>query len=479
MKTISIKKDITIPQLIKVDISNELMGTNLVQSEDNAIHITADLYISMSDESEELTIEDFIDITTDEAKGNISIDIQEVDSDDCDIDISHRSIITVAIPANIKIAAETDNHFIVAADMNNEFELSSENGSLHLKNCQGTFLLKNENGSIKMENLQGNITIEQENGSVSSDNANGETLDVSIENGSVKMRDNFFVKASIKGENGNIFYECMPMGIGSIDITNENGNINLALAPTQGFKLEAHTEMGRITNNFMGAAYTASGEYSFNIGDEMLGIDLTTENGSIKIISSDMVGGDYLKGKLEYIKELLKDNSETGMAEARKLIAQLITTLTKMKENVNEEAAKEKIRQALEYLNSWKERINDPEMKTKVKESIDIASNEINAAMVEAMKAAQEAFKVAHEKFNSDFKPQFDKHILKGKEMFKQFRNMPFPPFPPFQPHAPHAPHATDQKEAMQDKARMKILEMLEAGKITSEEAERLLKAIH
>ena len=476
MKTITIKKDIMIDEVKTVDISNELMGTNLTQSEDGAVHITAELYVTTSGDEDEIAMEDFITMTADEENGAVSIDIEEIDSDDDDIDISSRSIITIAIPVNAKITAETDNQFIIAGEMTNDFELSSENGSLMLRDCMGSFVLKNENGSIKLTNLQGNLTIEQENGSISSENAFGDTLEVTSENGSIKMRENVFVKAEIKSENGNVFYECMPMENGNIEISNENGNISLSLAPTQGFKLEANTEMGRITNNFMGAAQYATGEYGFSIGDESINISLTTENGAIKLTSSDMMGGDYLKGKLDHIKELLKDNSEQGMQEAKKIITQLIASLTKMMENVNEETAKEKIRQALDYLNSWKEKVNDPEMKTKVKDSIDSASKEINAALAEAMKAAHEALKVAQEKFHSDFKPEFDKHIIKGKEFIKHFKGFHMPPIPPIPPIGRHEYH---EKEAMNDKARMKILEMLESGKLTSEEAERLLKAIH
>jgi len=283
----------------------------------------------------------------------------------------------------------------------------------------------------------------------------------------------------IRNENGNVFYEALPMSCGNIEISNENGNITLSLEATQGFKLEAKTEMGQITNNFMGAAQCAVGEYEFSIGDESINIELSTENGGIKITSGDMMGGDYLKGKLDRIKELLKDNSETGIQEARNLINQLIASLTKMKESATEEAAKEKIHQALEYLHSWKEKINDPELKTKVKESLESASQEINSAVQEAMKAAQEALKVAQEKFRSEFKPEFDRHFARGKEFIKHLRGFQVPPVPPVPPMGHYGRGARSEQDAMQDKARMKILEMLEAGKITSDEAEKLLKAIH
>ncbi len=476
MKSITIKQDITIPGMKKVDISNELMGTNLVQSPDDTIHITADLYLSTSANTDEINAESFIDVTTDEVKGTVSIDIQEIEMEDDEVDISHRSILTIAIPVQVQISAETDNHFIIAADMSNDFDLSSENGSLNLRDCTGTFQLKNENGSIKLINIQGNITAEQENGSISSDNATGDTLQISCENGSVKMRDTLYVRAEIRNENGNVFFESLPMNAGNIEIANENGNINLSLAPTQGFKLEAKSEMGQITNNFLGAVQYAMGDYEFAIGDESINIELSSENGAIKITSSDMMGGDYLKSKFERIKELLKDNSENGIQESKKLISQLIASLTKMMDNVNEEAAKEKIKQALEYLNSWKEKINDPEIRTKVKDSIDLASQEINGVLQDAMKAAHEAFKVAQEKFHSEFKPEFDKHFAKGKEFMKQFKGFHMPPMAPM---PPFNRSDNSEKEAMQDKARMKILEMLEAGKITSDEAEKLLKAIH
>jgi hypothetical protein len=65
-------------------------------------------------------------------------------------------------------------------------------------------------------------------------------------------------------------------------------------------------------------------------------------------------------------------------------------------------------------------------------------------------------------------------HFDKGKEFLKKFKGFRMPSMAPFAPAEP-----SQRKEAMQEAARMKILEMLEAGKITSEEAEKLLKAIH
>jgi hypothetical protein len=98
------------------------------------------------------------------------------------------------------------------------------------------------------------------------------------------------------------------------------------------------------------------------------------------------------------------------------------------------------------------------------------------------LKATQEAMKAAKDKYAEEMKPQIEKHFGKGKDFFHHFRGFDgfrgfgIPPVPP----VPPVPSSEQKvKEVMQNKARMKILEMLEAGKITSEEAEKLIKAIH
>jgi hypothetical protein len=475
MKAINIKHNVALENLSKVAVYNELCGTSLIQSPDGEIHLTADLYLESGTE-DEIVLEDFIETEMENSDGLVEFNIQDFSLDEKDIEISGRSTITLAVPTSIGIKVETDNHFIAAKELQNTLELNNENGSILVSHCSGDVQIQNENGSIKMDQIQGDIEIQQENGSISTDELTGGQLKIQCENGSIKMRENLFQNVTIHSENGGVFYESLPIDTGTIEIQNENGNISLVLSPAQGFKLEARTELGQIKNTFMNANHYVTGEYSFTVGDETLHVDLTNENGGIKISTGEMMGGDVLKRKLEYIKDLLKDNSDEGIKEATKAINQLISSLTKVMDSINEEAVRDKIQKAMQYLSGWKEKLNDPEVRNNVKDSVEQASQDVNKIVQEAMKTAQEALKVAQEKFKEDFKPQFEKHIFKGKEFIKHFRN--FPPIPPIPPIPPLS-GKRDEKAAMQDKARMKILEMLEAGKITAEEAERLIRAIN
>jgi DUF4097 and DUF4098 domain-containing protein YvlB len=476
MKTIKLNHIIALSEIKKVNISNEFMGTKVVQSEDEAIHINAELYLRMSSEADEISIEDFINVKSDEDSGIVNIEIDELDLDEDDYDLSHRSEISIAIPSHVKIKAETDNYYISVIAMNNDLEISNENGPIKLEECAGDCKIVNENGPIKLLRLTGNLDIVEENGPISADSLSGTTLNIKSENGAIKLRECQYEEVNIENENGMVYYESLPVDSGSITITNENGHINLALSPLQGFSLEAKAELGQIKNSFMGQETTMFDTYNIEVGDSALKISLTTENGMIKISSSDMIGGDFFKGKLEYIKEMLKDNSEAGIKETHKIIGQLLASLTKMLEKVKDEDIREKIEKALALLKSWKAKINDPEVKDNIKDTFDNVSQEVGIAIQEALKATQEAMIAAKEKYKEEFKPQFDKHFDKGREFFKHFKGFSIPPIPPI---APRTPQGEVRKEAMQEKARMKILEMLEAGKITADEAEKLLKAIH
>lgn len=471
MKTIRLNKDITLPEIKKVNISNEFMGTKLIQSEDEAVHINAELFLRMEADAEEIKIDDFIIVKSVEEAGIINIEIEELDLDDEDYDLSHRSEITIAIPKQVQIEVETDNHYITAVAMNNSFEITNENGPVKMEDCSGTFKIVNENGPVKLYKMNGNLNLKEENGPVSADYLSGSKLKIKSENGAIKLRECQFEDVSITNENGMVYYESLQVDAGSITIQNENGHINLALSPLQGFTLEAEAELGQIKNSFMGQETTMFDTYKLEVGDLGLKINLKTENGMIKLSSSDMIGIDFLKGKLDYIKELLKDNTEQGIQETHKIIGQLLASLTKLLEKVKDEDIKEKIEKALALLNSWKGKISDPEVKDSIKDSFEGISQEVGVAVQEALKSAQEAMKAAQEKYKEEFKPQFEKHFGKGKEFIKQFKGFKMPPFP--------GGESTERKDAMQEAARMKILEMLEAGKITSEEAEKLLKAIH
>jgi hypothetical protein len=473
MKTIKIQRDITLPEISRIKISNELMGTSLVQSADEAIHITAELYLRMDDEDEEITAEDFITVKTDEKKGSVTIEIEELDLDTDDYDLSHRSTLTIALPAQARIEAETDNYYLSAVKLANDLGLTNENGPIKAEEITGTVSILNENGPIKLFKIEGNLSIQQENGPISADNLSGTSLDVKSENGSVKLRECQFEEVIIRNENGMVYYESLPVESGSLTIQNENGHINLALSPLQGFSLEARAELGQIKNNFMGQENTMFDTYKLEVGDNGLKIKLSTENGMIKLSSSDMLGSDFFRGKLDYIRELLKNNTEQGLAEAHKIIGQLIAGLNKLLDKAKDEAVKEKIEQALARLKAWKAEVSNPELQETVKDSFNSISADVGRSVQEALKAAQEAMITAKEKYREEFKPQFDKQFDKGREFFRNFKGFAIPPIPPV------PPIPSSVKDAMQEKARMKILDMLESGKINSEEAEKLLKAIH
>jgi DUF4097 and DUF4098 domain-containing protein YvlB len=365
MKTIKIEKKIELDNLSSVTIHNEIMGTRLVQGKPGEVVITAEINMRGSENDDEIAVEDIITVKTNDSAGTVEIEIDDFDFDTSDL--SGRSEITVTIPTGLKVSAETDNYFIYASGMDNEFVIVNENGPVRMDECSGTIQINNENGPVKLVKLNAEIKIEQENGPISAESLNGDKLDISSENGPVRLRECQFNDVSIRNENGMIFYESLPVDSGSITIQNENGHISLAVSPLQGFSLSATAELGQIRNSFMGQETTMFDSYNLEVGDLALKITLTTENGMIKFSSSDMLGDDFFRGKLDYIKDMLKDNSEQGLKEVHKIIGQLIASLSKMLDKVNEDAVKAKIEQALATLKSWKAKINTPELQDSMR----------------------------------------------------------------------------------------------------------------
>ncbi len=473
MKTIKLKKDIDLTGIKCVIITNELTDTVLEQSKDASLHLTSDIFVRSSLDVESVVWEDLLEVISKENEGTVEVILHALEPEKRMADILRNSELTVSVPQQIKIEANSVNGFISASNLKSDLNIACVNGALKVDNCVGDFSFKNENGSIKLFKLSGDLTIRQRNGSVSADYLTGTNLEASSENGSMKFRDCRFRNTDIRNENGSVFYESLPVESGSINITNETGSIHLALSPLQGFNLEAHAVLGQIKNSFMGEETTMFDNYILQNGDQSLKINLNTQLGTIKISSTDVLGTDFFHGKLDHVKELIIDNTEQGWAEILRIISQLTQSLEKLRDKIAEEPAREKLQRALDQLKAWREKIENPELRDSVKESFDTISKDVGRTIQDALKTAQEALLAMRGKYKEEFKPQISMHIKHGKEFFHPFRTFSR------RQESPSAHASASSEEAAQEKARMKILEMLEEGKITAEEAEKLLKAIH
>jgi hypothetical protein len=131
--------------------------------------------------------------------------------------------------------------------------------------------------------------------------------------------------------------------------------------------------------------------------------------------------------------------------------------------SIKEENIKEKLTTATAKLKELIENFDFRATNDKVLKNLEDIVTQIQDALKEGVKNLRESvydFKKHH--FHTESVTAYIKKILDS---------------PQIKPYL-GGEHKKKEKESSIDHSRMKILEMLEAGKITAEEAERLLKAI-
>lgn len=472
MKTTYFEKAYSFDEADRLKIVNNMGPVSVSQSETDQLIIVANFGVK-SDE-EEQDFEDYFKLVN--KSGDITIDLDELDDS---FDRGKMSVlkIEIMIPKLSKLKLEGENYPFSVNGVEADIEMVMENGPAVFSNCTGKMHLESENGPVKIHNLKGDLKVVMENGPLSTDGLSGDSLKIESENGAIKMRSSAFREVEVRNENGVIYYESLPVEDARMSFENENGVISLILPEMWGFEITAESEMGMIKNK-LGVPYEKQDDsYILKSGENPAIIKIKTENGVIKLAYDRHLNLDYLRSKLDQLKVALAGaKGLEDREDIRKLVENLITYLNKGLDAIPEEKIKEAIQQAIAKLKELAESPNLADAKEKL-------SIRVEAIGVDLQNAYQEFSKSFQEKVNAESIKGFKDKIMGSgfahvvdpelgdkitEKVFKTIRKV--------------APGVFDlraaEKENIAEQSRLKILEMLESGKITAEDAERLLKAI-
>lgn len=472
MKTTYFEKAYSFDEANRLKIVNNMGPVSVSQSETDQLIIVANFGVK-SDE-EEQDFEDYFKLVN--KSGDITIDLDELDDS---FDRGKMSVlkIEIMIPKLSKLKLEGENYPFSVNGVEADIEMVMENGPAVFSNCTGKMHLESENGPVKIHNLKGDLKVVMENGPLSTDGLSGDSLKIESENGAIKMRSSAFREVEVRNENGVIYYESLPVEDARMNFENENGVISLILPEMWGFEITAESEMGVIKNK-LGVPYEKQDDsYILKSGENSAIIKIKTENGVIKLAYDRHLNLDYLRSKLDQLKVALAGaKGLEDREDIRKLVENLITYLNKGLDAIPEEKIKEAIQQAIAKLKELAESPNLADAKEKL-------SIRVEAIGVDLQNAYQEFSKSFQEKVNAESIKGFKDKIMGSgfahvvdpelgdkitEKVFKTIRKV--------------APGVFDlraaEKENIAEQSRLKILEMLESGKITAEDAERLLKAI-
>lgn len=318
-------------------------------------------------------------------------------------------------------------------DIDGDIVVQIENGPISIMNCISEVELTSENGPIKIVELSGDAVIKSENGPVKISKCSGK-IGVTTENGMIRMLDCDYDSANIATENGSIYYEFLPIDVGNFRFKSENGRITLVIPEEVQIDLIAKNQLGKVHMGLSGH-YENRTEEEYKIFEMVKGsgkVDIKVENehGSIRLIPNKQ---EFKEFDISFVGDILEG---------------ALPSISKEK--------MDKVKKKLDKVKIKMENLNLPDM-SKLPD-IEKIVEKVESEMKKAMG------KVSNEEFIKEKAAQIKVEIsdVVGKVHKKMVEKELSP----------------KEKSEVDERSRIKILELLEKGIINAEEAERLINAM-
>ncbi|PKN73878.1 MAG: hypothetical protein CVU50_01460 [Candidatus Cloacimonetes bacterium HGW-Cloacimonetes-3] len=451
--------------ITKISIENNLAPLSIEASPHGKVELICEL--DLTEPYEEFNLEDCINTSCKD--GNMEIVLDEVDGLDKHFFSPNRSFVKILVPVDATLEVGVENLPASFSGIHNTLLVSSENAPIRIQDCNGNKTLTNENGPISISNCEGDLSVELENGPMAAEMISGATLSIKTENGPLKIREACFPKVDIESENGVIMYETLFVEDAVINLKTENGVVHFVLPDEMDFELRARTEQGKIKSRLSHPVTQEEDDYVVKNGEGKTKINIFTENGMIKLGEKDKINLEFLKAKIELLKESLKNvNDGEDMEKVHKLYANVSEYVTARVANAKEAIVKDNIKEQLDKLHKLIEDFDYQGAKEKTIAGVDELTGKIHDELSKHMgKLGTKITETIHvhtgkHAFNMNNLNEYISKVV-NSSLIKPYLG---------------GEMKAKEKDEVADRSRLKILDMLEAGKITAEEAEKLLKAI-
>jgi|GEM_PF-4536639 len=441
---------------VTVEIRSELFGISITKGEDNEVKLDAVFEFQNVDDNAEVEVP--ISCEWNESQNEVRIDI----SPDWEVNPHRHNIrvnshIELHIPTNCHLTAETENGGLTVKDLYGEFNLKTENAGMRVEQCSGEMELESENGGIRVVNCSGELKLHQENGAV-------EVLGSSFDN------------ADVENENGRIVFAFDDQKSGRFTFRNENGKTLLMIPEAIEYNLTAGTENGPIHIGLEGN-YSTAHEGDRRIvtmarGSGKVRIEVESENGGITLVSRLVDGDDAQRVRFEHNHHF---HHEHG------------------RHFVHGKMDKESIREFKEQMKQlgaqMKELAMDKEANHDELRRLGREMGRLGAELGRSLQGVGAFVGEVVEEGLKDFgMGDFLDGVFErsGRSRSPKAPVAPVDPVEPIDPDAPEPVEPLDPDDSTNirgsfsdnQQEKMQILEMLRDGKVTVDEAERLLKAL-
>lgn len=424
---------------LRLNFNSENVGIKIKgsQAEKSVLDVKID-YNTRS--KEEIAITDILKLDYNSENNEMRIDISEPK----DLKI-FKAKLELTVPETTQVSAESENGPIALAGLQGDQILKTENGPLSILDIVGNIQCHGENGPVEINQLQGDVGIEVENGAIRIREAAGNcqikgengiikikassgSLNIANINGQIRILESDYNAAEIKNHNGAVYYEFNPLEEGNFNFSNQNGKISLIAPEDIQCDLTAENRLGKINIGI-------DGNYDKQKVDGRTRIHLIKESGRVKIRAANENGSIIFSSRGKKTDRKFNFNGFAGSFD--EVMAEL------------PEEEKAKVKKKLEKVKKKLSKIDFDKIETK----IEAASRKFEEAFEKEFDSEQTGKIMQKVKINLD--KALDKLNTKLEDRDEK-----------------------SEKTTKNEESKLMILKMLQDGKITSEEAEKLLKAI-
>ncbi|OQY38344.1 MAG: hypothetical protein B6226_03835 [Candidatus Cloacimonetes bacterium 4572_65] len=483
MSNLEIKFELEIKEPT-VNITAERLGIVMTKSDGENVDVS--LKVAIDGERDDLDELDLTGIKSLNKETNeVSFDFTLAEEALTEQNINFASaFIDVKIPNGSKSNLETELGRVKVSSLDGLVNIETEIGAVLLEDCSGTFNIETEIGSVNIFDSDfEKLNCETEVGSIRMTKIKAHTVNCSTEVGQIILEEADVSETNLMSETGNIEYTLLPSKQNHSKISTEIGKVKIIIPEESGLIITATTELGKISSFLKdvetkslseGVIFRKKGiednnerivtmQVSSEIGNIVLLHDNTdmNEEGK-KSFKSSKIANEIEKAMEEVTKatkvfsspafkqafsgafanlgETIRKNVQVAVKDADVTIKDTFGTV---RDSFKEEAHRAKMEreEMLEAAQHMRE--NASATRKDVREQAREAREEAREAREEARQAKEQVTKVvARDGLNSD--------------MFAD----------------------NESASSGTEKSRLKVLDLLEKGVITQQDAKELLEAI-
>jgi DUF4097 and DUF4098 domain-containing protein YvlB/uncharacterized membrane protein HdeD (DUF308 family) len=222
----------------KADLTN-INGTlnlGLNYSDVNASNINGDAIINGAKRARIAGVTGTLDLWA----SNGSVDLREIEGT-VHLVAPFSKITAQGLSSGIEIKTEHGN---IEVSNSGDVSIDAPHSDVRAKNIDGDLHISSTHGSIQLASISGELVIQAEQSSVSAEDMRG-PVDITTSHGNVAVK-NFFESVHIETSFKDVFLVTANQPVGDIDVENNHGEIKLVLPQSSQFQLEASSENGQI-----------------------------------------------------------------------------------------------------------------------------------------------------------------------------------------------------------------------------------------